>query len=153
MSCLYLCDFVLLKKNSTCFNTIIHNTLACIQYSVIASGLFSDFKIKCFLKRMNRSYKSWKQSCLRATLLTCESMSNDRGSNIDLTSLWFIRYDVKDKCNANYIKYRNGIFLKIEVHTEHTCTCINFYPQTFLFLKNNYFLWISLNFYRIQIYY
>lgn len=75
LACLYLCHFALFKMNSTCFNTIIHNTLACIQYSIIASGLFSDFKIKCFLKqKMKRSYKSWTQSCLLVTLLDCKLM-------------------------------------------------------------------------------
>lgn len=125
MPCLYLCDFVLLKKNSTCFNTIIHNTLACIQYSIIASGLFSDFKIKRFLKKTNRSYKSWTQSCLRTTLLTCESMSNNRGSNICRSDFTLIQ-ELYHKCNAKlYIKYKKDIN-EIKYKIIYTITCIFF---------------------------
>lgn len=103
LACLYLSHFALFKMNSTCFNTIIHNALACIQYSIIASGLFFDFKIKCFLKKMNRSYKSWTQSCLLVTLLDCKLMFKYR-SDFTLIQEW---YDFKDKCDAKSIKYHN----------------------------------------------
>lgn len=94
LACLYLCHFALFKMNSTCFNTIIHNTLACIQYSIIASGLFSDFKIKCFLKKwtglvnLERNLVYWSH-CLPVNWC----------SNIDLTSLWF-KNNITLKTNA-----------------------------------------------------